>query len=356
MSCLDTRVALLPSSLPTRPSRLTARIACLVLSAVTLLGSLPAAAQEVFELQPEYVYGRHRKPRMGYTKPEVFDPLSDRLYRSGMKDYPPTAVPEELKSVDAMTRIKGMGRIMACADGWFWPFSRTARKNEAPGLEIELLQMIAKKHGWEVDISWVNMVTRFGPGAPGGAYDRSINKGVCDIVLGLTISGDDHHMEPNQLSFTAPFLSTGFVLVTQGSAKGLRTLDDAKGQNVKVGVPAYSPMSEYAEANGVPHTTFFQNYQVIDAMVRGEIDAAMIWSGAISQAKLERPEAEFEMPKGYVPVPEMRWNSAWVVKSKEAELLQFINESFAQMLKSGEIKRLCERYGVPFYPPVPMNP
>lgn len=339
-----------------RRSRPLSLAAHLLLIAATLAGSIGAVAQDVFDLQPEYVYARHRKARMGYTKPEVFDPLSDRLSRAGMKDFPPTAVPEELKTVDAMTRIKGMGRIMACADGWFWPFSRTARKNEPPGLEIELLQIIAKKHGWEVDISWVNMVTRFGPGAPGGAYDRSINKGVCDIVLGLTISGDDHHMEPNQLSFTSPFMSTGFVLVTQGSAKGLRTLDDAKTQNIKVGVPAYSPMSEYAEENGIPHSTFFQNYQVIDAMVRGEVDAAMIWSGSISQAKLERPEAEFEMARGYVPVPEMRWNSAWVVKNKEAELLQFIDESFAQMLKSGEIKRLCERYGIPFYPPVPMDP
>ncbi|MCC7547314.1 MAG: transporter substrate-binding domain-containing protein [Burkholderiales bacterium] len=339
-----------------RRSRPLSLAAHLLLIAATLAGSIGAVAQDVFDLQPEYVYARHRKARMGYTKPEVFDPLSDRLSRAGMKDFPPTAVPEELKTVDAMTRIKGMGRIMACADGWFWPFSRTARKNEPPGLEIELLQIIAKKHGWEVDISWVNMVTRFGPGGPGGAYSRSINKGVCDIVLGLTVSGDDHHMEPNQLSFTSPFMSTGFVLVTQGSAKGLRTLDDAKTQNIKVGVPAYSPMSEYAEENGIPHSTFFQNYQVIDAMVRGEVDAAMIWSGSISQAKLERPEAEFEMARGYVPVPEMRWNSAWVVKNKEAELLQFIDESFAQMLKSGEIKRLCERYGIPFYPPVPMDP
>lgn len=312
-----------------------------------------ALAQEVFELQPEYVYGKNRKPRMGYRKPEVFDPLSDQLYQSGYRDFPPTAVPDELKNVDAMTRVRGMGRIMACADGWFWPFSRTARKNEPPGLEIELLQTIAKKNGWDVDIAWVNMATRFGPGAPGGAYSRSIDKGVCDIVMGLTETGDDHHMDPHQLAFTRPFMSTGFVLVTQGPAKSVRSLDDAKAQGAKVGVPAYSPMSEYAEAHGIPYATFFQNYQVIDAMVKGEINAAMIWSGSISQAKLNRPEAEFEMVKGYVPVPEMRWNSVWVVKAKETELRNFLDEAFEKMLKSGEIRRLCERYGVPFYPPVP---
>jgi ABC-type amino acid transport substrate-binding protein len=314
--------------------------------------AVQAGAQEVFELEPEYVYGKNRRPRIGYVKPEVFDPLSDRVYQSGYRDFPPTAIPEELKQVDAMTRIKGMNRILACADGWFWPFSRTARRNEPAGIEIELLQAIAKKHGWEIDISWVNMVTRFGPGAPGGAYGRSINKGICDIVLGLTESGDDHHMEPNQLVFTAAFMSTGFVLVTQGPAKGVRSLDDAKAQDVKVGVPAYTPMAEYAQANGIPYATFFQNYQVIDALVRGEINAAMLWSGSISQARLNRPEAEFEMVKGYVPPAEVRWNSVWVVKEKEKELKQFIDESFAEMTRSGEIRRIAERYGVPYFPPV----
>ncbi|MGH8676896.1 MAG: substrate-binding periplasmic protein [Burkholderiales bacterium] len=320
------------------------------------LGALQSIAQEkskptVFELEPEYVYGKSRRPRLGYRPPEVFEPLSDRLYQSGYRDYPPTAIPDELKQVDAMTRIQKMGRILVCADGWFWPFSRTARKNEPAGLEIELLQTIAKKHGWEVDIAWVNMSTRFGPGAPGGAYDRSINRGVCDIVLGLTITGDDHHMRPNRLAFTRPFMSTGFVLVTQGPAKAAKTLDDIKPLNLKVGVPAYSPISEYVQQNGISHSTFFQNYQVIDALVRHEVDAAMIWSGSISQARLDHSDAEFEMDKGYVPMPEMRWNSAWVVKEKEKELKQFIDEAFVQMLKSGEIKRIVERYGMPFYPP-----
>jgi ABC-type amino acid transport substrate-binding protein len=317
-----------------------------------LVGCSSVAAEALFELQPEYVYGRNRKPRLGYHKPEVFDPLTDPLYRAGVKDMPPTAIPDELKEVDAMTRINGMRRILACADGWFWPFSRTARKNQPAGIEIEILQTIAKKHGWEVDISWVNMSTRFGPGAPGGAYSRSILKGVCDLVLGLTVTDDDHHMAPNQLVFTSAFMSTGFILVTQGPAAGAKSIEEVQARGEKLGVPAYSPIHDYAKANGIPNEGFFQNYQVIDALSKGQVNAAMIWSGSISQAKLEHPEAEFEMPKGYVPIPEMRWNSAWVIKAKEVELKQFIDQAFAEMLKSGEIRRICERYGMPFYPPI----
>ena len=57
------------------------------------------------------------------------------------------------------------------------------------------------------------------------------------------------------------------------------------------------------------------------------------------------------MVKGYVPIPQMRWNSAWAVKSKESEFKEFIDQAFTEMLKTGEIQRIVERYGVPFYPP-----
>lgn len=334
-------------------------LVCLIASIVTAMPVTVTAQKssdpQVFELEPEYVYGRHRGPKIGYTKPEVFEPLSDPLYRAGYKNYSPIGVPQELKKVDAMTRVKTMKTIVACADGWFWPFSRTARNNEPAGLEIEILNAIAKKHDWTVEMVWVNMATRFGPGAPGAAYDQSINRGTCDLVMGLTISGDDHHMGPNALEFTKPFMSTGYVLVTQGPAKKAKSLEDIKRLNLKVGVPAYSPISEYADAHGIPKETFFQNYRVIDAMVRREINAAMIWSGSISQAKLDRPEAEFTMVPGYVPIPEMRWNSAWVVKKREIDFKEFIDESFAEMLKTGEIKRIVERYGMPFFPPVPQQ-
>ena len=330
--------------------RMRGQCVALLLAAVFLsLGAFDTWAQEVFELEPEYVYGRNRKPTIGYRKPEVFDPLSDRLYQSGYRNFAPVGIPDELKEVPAMERVQKMGRILVCSDAWFWPFSRTARNNEPPGIELEILQAIAKKHGWEVSIAWVNTGMRFGVGV---TFGTSIDKGICDIFTGLTYTGDDHHMPKHKMAFTKPFMSTGYVLVTQGAATDVKTLDDAKRLGIKVGVPAYSPMSEYAEANGIPVETFFQNYQVINALIEGKVNAAMIWSGAISQAKLEHPEGEFEMVKDYQPPPEMRFDSTWGIKEKETELLQFINEEFDAMIKSGETKRISERYGVPFYPPI----
>ncbi|MDA0237475.1 MAG: transporter substrate-binding domain-containing protein [Proteobacteria bacterium] len=309
--------------------------------------------ERVLGLEDEYVYGRNRGPKIGYVEPEIFDPLSDPLYRAGYKNYRPIGVPDGFKKMTAMKRTEELGAILACADGWFWPFSRTARKNEPAGLEIELLNAVAKKHDLKVEMMWVNMATRFGYGAPGGAFDLSINRGLCDLVLGLTMTGsDEHQLDPSGIIYTKSFMSTGFVLVTPGPVKGLTSLDDVKRLNIKIGLPAYSPMSDYAVANNIPHETFFQNFRVVDAMLDGTVDAAMIWSGAISQAKLNRPDGNLEMVKGYIPIPEMRWNSAWGLKNTETEFKKFIDDTFEEMLKSGEIKRIVERYGMPFFPPV----
>ena len=62
--------------------------------------------ENTFELEPVFVYGKNRGPKMGYTPPPIFDPLNDPLYLSGYKDFRPSGVPIELKNVDAMTRIK----------------------------------------------------------------------------------------------------------------------------------------------------------------------------------------------------------------------------------------------------------
>ena len=70
--------------------------------------------------------------------------------------------------------------------GWgdWQPFSYRNEQHQLQGLDIELLNAIASKHGWEVDISWANTGTRFGQGL---AFMKTIDRGICDRAL---LSGD----------------------------------------------------------------------------------------------------------------------------------------------------------------------
>src|SRR5258708_21552287 len=107
--------------------RMFPRCAALLLAAITTLVAVEAIAAEVFELEPEYVYGRNRKPQMGYRQPEVFDPLSDRLYQSGYRNFPPAAIPDQLKEVAASGPVHKMGRRLARASPSLRPLSLPAR-------------------------------------------------------------------------------------------------------------------------------------------------------------------------------------------------------------------------------------
>ena len=143
----------------------------------------PAQSADVQELETETVIGKKQKWDPKKTHPEVFDPVNNERWRAGFRESFTTEIPEELKTVDALTRIRAMKRIVACADGWYYPFSRTAPKSEAPGIDIDILRDIAKRHEWKLDIVWANSGISLGY-----AFSATIDKGYCDFFVGLVHS------------------------------------------------------------------------------------------------------------------------------------------------------------------------
>ena len=305
------------------------------------------------ELDIEYVIGnpRPRVADIGYKEPEIFDPFTDHLYQGGFRyGGPPVEIPPEARYLTAIGRAKLMKRILACADAWYYPFSHTALKAEPPGIDIEILGRIAQRNGWEYSVMWVN--TGVYRGGVGGAFRLSVDKGYCDLFLGLVITGEDEHMTKHQMAFTRPYLGLGFVLVSNGKVPKAHTLADLKGTGVKVGVPAYSPMQESAEKLGIPFVTYFQNSRVIDGLLRKEVDAVMVWGPSIPVANRER-NVDLAMSAGFMPMPGQRFNGAWGVKAKETDFKDLIDKSFAEMLANGEIQEIVEKYGVPWFAPFP---
>jgi ABC-type amino acid transport substrate-binding protein len=312
--------------------------------------SLTLVAQLAFaipELDIEVVVGKKKKLEIGYKKPEVFNPITDQLYQSGYREYAPSETPPELKNVDGLERAKALRRIVACADAWYEPFSMTVARGEPPGIDIEILQEIARREDWRVEMTWTNTGTRFGHGA---AFAKSIDKGYCDLFIGLVITGDDHHLDNHKLIFTKPYMGIAFVLVTQGAADGARTLEEVIGRNLKIGVQAYSPMYDYVLANNVPFVSYYGTPRLIDGLIKREVDAGMLWSGALAIVHDKHPNAQFQMVEGFKPDKGQRWNGAWAIPKNDRELKRFLDDSFDELLREGYIQRLFTKYHVPFYP------
>jgi len=246
---------------------------------------------------------------------------------------------------DALARAKSKNALTACADPYNYPFS--SNSFDPPGFDVEIVRAIAQRGGMRAAFFWADTGTR---GGLGRALRTSIMQKKCDFFIGLPIGGDsDEEMREKKLALTRPYLGLGYVLVVQGPVAGATRLEDLK--KTKIGVPMSTPVDAYLFDNGYERGLYLRNREIIKAMVKGEIDAGLVWSPTLAQARTEFPAGAFRAVPGYTPEPALRWNVAIAVPKDEAAMKQFLDDSIGALLQNGKLKEIVERYGMPFFPP-----
>lgn len=244
---------------------------------------------------------------------------------------------------DAWSDAQKKGTLLVCAD----PFNFPASTNGATGFDVDVIRTILARADVHPTFVWVNTATR---GGLGRALRHSISKGACDLFLGIAISDEQAaELAEKDLTFTVPYLGMGYVLVVQGAAADARTLADV--QDIKVGVSMSTPVDGYLFDIGIDRELYFRNRRLLEGLTKQEVDAGMVWSPALGIARRDFSEAVFKPATDYVPEPNLRWNNAFVVKAADVELKQFIDESINALIANGEIEKIIEGYGIPYYPP-----
>ena len=249
--------------------------------------------------------------------------------------------PDEI--TDVLERSKTKKKLLGCADPYSWPYSQQSYSD--PGFDVQILNAIAKEAGMEIEMVWADTGTR---GGTGRAFRNSILRKRCDVFVGLSDNGEEDFL-PDELVFSKPYMSLGYVMMVQGQAEGIKSLEEAKKSNVKVGVPMSTPIDDYLFMNQVPRELYLNNRRLMQGMSKGEVNAAMVWSPAIAVAKKEFPDGKFHLVQGYVPKPEHRTNSSFVVRREDKSLLEFLNQSIDKLMSAGKIKPIVESYGMPFF-------
>jgi ABC-type amino acid transport substrate-binding protein len=253
--------------------------------------------------------------------------------------------PNDIK--DTLARAKAKGVITACADPYDWPYSD--KSAVPPGFDIEIFQQIAKLGGMRAEMYWADTGTR---GGLGRAFRNSILAKRCDVFLGLSDNGEKDAL-PDKLVFTAPYISLGYVLVVQGKADGMKSMQELKDNHIKVGVSMSTPIDDYLFTHDIPRELYLGNRRIMEGMAKGEVDASIVWATAIAVAKQEFADAKFHMVEGYVPLPEHgSFNSKFAVRKEDQSLLEFVNRGISTLLNNGKVKQIVESYGVPFYAPL----
>ncbi len=254
--------------------------------------------------------------------------------------------PDEL--TDTLERAKAKGVLTACAYPYTYPFAQV--NSDPPGFDVEIFRALAKRAGMRSNMYWVNVRSR---ASVQRAFRESILAKRCDVFLSLGDSGEeDDEMGMNQLTFTKPHMSLAYVLVVQGKAEGMKTIEELKKADIKIGVNMSTPADGWLFDNGYDRSLYFGEDRVMKGMVDGEIDAALIWAPGFSAAKQRYPDAKFHLVAGYSPLPEHRFNMRFAVRKEDQSLLRFLNQGIEEMLVNGKIKQTVESYNVPFYAPL----
>jgi ABC-type amino acid transport substrate-binding protein len=274
------------------------------------------------------------------------DPFKDSRYMSGYREVAPSAVPDELSDVDALTRIRGTKRISACGDPYAYP--STEITDEARGYDVDLLKLIAAKEGWEAQFVWVNTASR---GGMNRAFRTTINKGVCDVFLGLGTGGNDGPLKRSKLTLIEPSFGVRYVLVTYDAALKSTSLAELAKTKTRLGATYFSPTENLLSAQGLDHESFPEARRVIQAMAEGKVMAALIPSTSLAESRRQFPDRPIYVVENFVPADAFNWNNAWAVQEKEKELRAFLEERLAAMAASGELQALLDRYGIPYFPP-----
>lgn len=249
------------------------------------------------------------------------------------------------ETVDALEAAQAKGKLVACADPFSYPYAE--QHMDPPGFDVEIMREIAKLGGMRVEMYWADTSSH---GGMSKALRRSMMKGRCDVFLGVSDSGDDDILM-GKLLFSDPYLGLGYVLVVQNEAKGKKSIAELEAANIKIGVPMSTPIDAYLFDNGIPRELYFGNRRIMQAMSKGEIDAAMVWATAVAVGKREYPDAKFAMVEGYVPGEDQRWDLNYLLRKRDKSMIKFINEGIRELLDNGTIEQIVESYGVPFYAP-----
>jgi ABC-type amino acid transport substrate-binding protein len=254
--------------------------------------------------------------------------------------------PDEI--TDTLEKSKAKGVLYACAYPYTYPFAQV--NTDPPGFDVEIIRDLAKRGGMRVEMYWVNVRSR---ASVQRAFRDSILVKRCDVFLSLGDSGEeDDGMGMDRLTFTRPHMSMAYVLVVQGKAEGMHTIEDLKQAGMKIGVNMSTPADAWLFDNGYDRSLYFGEDRVMKGLVDGEISAALIWGPAFSAAAQRYPDAKFHLVEGYSPLPEHRFNMRFAVRKEDKTLLEFLNQGIEEMLENGKIKQTVESYKIPFYAPL----
>ena len=229
--------------------------------------------------------------------------------------------------------IRDRGVLSLCAHANSLPFA--SKTQDPPGFQIELGRELAAALGVTLHVEWVISGIQF-------------RVADCDIVLD-TIAVPEVQAE-RRLELSKPYQRSGVGLAVGAKTRGVDKFDDLIGR--RVAVQGRSLAAMLLGQRGVQLAFFGYEEEMVEAVARGEVEAAAVSPATVGYFNLRHPEARVRFVHAYEGEPELRWNLAVGMRRADAPLREAIDAAIDRLVADGTLGKIYAHYGIE-YRPVP---
>jgi polar amino acid transport system substrate-binding protein len=239
-------------------------------------------------------------------------------------------------ATDAMARsleaIRQRGALTLCAHPNALPFA--SRRGDVPGFQVEIARELAKRLEVSLEQHWV--INSF-------QYRRAD----CDVILDAI--ADRAVLAEVGLRMSRPYHRSGVALAVAANSTVASLAELGSGQ--RVGVPVGSVVSMMLGKRGVRISSFAFEDDIMEALAKGEIDAAAVTPATIGWFNHTHPDARVRRVPAFEDEPDLNWNVAVGMVSPDDKLRQGIDAALEALLADGTLARIYARYEVELQPP-----
>jgi polar amino acid transport system substrate-binding protein len=257
-------------------------------------------------------------------------PLSCRHVLSGM--IAAAAIYCLMGATAALTRpldsIRARGVLTVCANPNALPFS--SKKGERRGIELELAEVLAKELGVGLEVGWV-------------VFPYQAGRVDCDVIFDSIVDPDvasDAH-----LRLSKPYQVSGVAIGLRPGLEGIKGFADLK-KGQRVGAIVGSLASVRLGQSGVPTIPFTFEDEMVEALGKGELDAALVTPATIGYYNLMHKDGPVTLVRAYESKPELRWDVAVGMRKADDALVSAVNQALDHMLAQGDVQKIYASYGI----------
>ena len=245
------------------------------------------------------------------------------------------ALPGQLSAQDG-------AQLRVCFLGNNLPFSSQQGEH---GFDVDVAQAIARTMGRRLVPVWVKNDERITEVDESDFPLRRLSKNDCDAIL--SVPGRDAVREASNVTVGNAYYGAAFELLGR-EGQTPASLHDIEHQ--VVAVQAQTIASFILESLKISMQTFFSTEESLAAVTTGGAQLAFVWGPTAGWYAKQNPEANLTFATAE-PISVARWNEHAATRTEDKALRTAIDAALTRLRKSGELKTIAGRYGVPLYPP-----